>query len=340
MNRPKILIISDTPNWAISRNVDAIVKRLSHKYEFEKARLFRECGGNPRGYKFIMNVDVTRFDLVILRTILHIGELKYAHILRTNRNRLVATIASHHGWGNERKQFAGRIGDFGHIFCVSDNIYAGAREHIRGWKNKIYYTPQGIDTEIFKKYDRERGNKLVVGWAGNAAHGFGNDHKRFYGVIAPLARLLHEKYNFRIAVKNIKEKTKNMLVKNRIPILDIPFDEMPEFYNSVDVFLNASKSEAIASTTVESVGCGTPVITTPVGHARNLIVNEKTGFVIEQNTNENLIKNFCGRLSTIEKMDIGKMRDVNRFIAKNILSWDILISHTDMAIAEALKSNV
>jgi len=335
--KKRILIIADTSSWAIARNVDAIVNRLGNKYDFDKAQIRIEIEKDSRGYRHILKVDVRAYDLVILRTILNFHDGEYGHVMSADRSRLVATIASHHGWGYSKKQFMSRIGDFKHVFCVSDGIYDKAIEKIKGRDHSFYYTPQGVETNLFRDTPHTQRDKLRVGWAGNCAHGWEHDHKRFYGVIIPLAIAMRDKYDFRFAARNMRPEIAAMLDSAGIAHKNIGFNGMAEYYNGLDVFLNASKSEAIASTTVEAIACGVPVITTPVGHAKNIIVNGKSGFIIGGETNTGLVREFTESLEAIGKMDAGKLRWANRFIAKNIYDWDILISHTDMAISEALR---
>ncbi|MFQ7414818.1 MAG: glycosyltransferase [Blautia hansenii] len=73
--------------------------------------------------------------------------------------------------------------------------------------------------------------------------------------------------------------------------------EVHEFYrkNSIDLFINVSKSEGLPVSIMEAISYGVPVIATDVGGTSE-IVNDKTGFLISSNPNireiEKIIKNY------------------------------------------------
>ena len=68
----------------------------------------------------------------------------------------------------------------------------------------------------------------------------------------------------------------------------VPHTELPEIYNSADIFCMPSSFETFGMTNVESMACGTPVITTDVGGISEYAVHEKNAIVLSENTASNI----------------------------------------------------
>ena len=113
------------------------------------------------------------------------------------------------------------------------------------------------------------------------------------------------------------------------------FNDMSDYYNGLDCMLNCSKSEAVASTTVESICCGTPVITTPVGYSKNIIIDKANGFFVKPDITE-----YKKAIEYFAFADYDKIFKLNAFVAQNILDFRLLISYVDLAFEDILKSRV
>ena len=61
--------------------------------------------------------------------------------------------------------------------------------------------------------------------------------------------------------------------------------ELAEIYSDADVFFNPTLEDTYPTVNMESIACGTPVITYPIGGSPE-IVTEGTGFVVEQNMSD------------------------------------------------------
>ena len=68
----------------------------------------------------------------------------------------------------------------------------------------------------------------------------------------------------------------------------VPHTELPEIYNSADIFCMPSSFETFGMANVESMACGTPVITTDVGGISEYAVHEKNAIVLSENTASNI----------------------------------------------------
>ena len=333
-NRPKILFISDRPDWAIARNVDRIAQLLAGEFEITKSYFADSATvADGRGYFDVRSLDLNAYDLVIVRTILHVPDEVYKKLSLLDPRKVAVTIAAHHCFDDPRYTpvFRKRLNSFAHVFCVSDSIYERAMEYFNGTNHKVYYTPQGIDTEVFQNRRNRQNGDFTIGWAGNVMHGHPVDHKRFFEIILPLIEALHDKYRFVVAARGLEDSIRRHLDSIGVRNAEIPFNEMADYYNAIDLYLNASRSEAIASTTCEAIACGVPVVTTNVGHAPNIIADGINGKIVEPE-----LSKLIPAIKEMSAVDPELISRFNDEVSRNILNWDVLIEHTRNAICNAL----
>ena len=60
----------------------------------------------------------------------------------------------------------------------------------------------------------------------------------------------------------------------------IPQDELPKYYSAADLMVFPSLYESFGLVALESLACGTPVVSTPVGALEHVILQGKTGEVV------------------------------------------------------------
>ncbi|GAA0467091.1 glycosyltransferase family 4 protein [Parasphingorhabdus litoris] len=72
-------------------------------------------------------------------------------------------------------------------------------------------------------------------------------------------------------------------VKNRVRFLgNVPHDDLPELVAAADIAILPSKSEGLANAWVEALSCGTPIIISEAGGARELLCSDTAGRIVEQ----------------------------------------------------------
>ena len=84
--------------------------------------------------------------------------------------------------------------------------------------------------------------------------------------------------------------------------------ELAKIYTAADIFVNPTREENYPSVNMESIACGTPVITFNTGGSPE-IVNKETGVVINKNDIESLI------------LEINKIRMNNPFLVEKCLDY-------------------
>lgn len=76
----------------------------------------------------------------------------------------------------------------------------------------------------------------------------------------------------------------NLGIRDRVRFLgNVPHDELPDLVAAADISILPSKSEGLANAWVEALSCGTPIIISEAGGARELVRSDIAGRVVEQN---------------------------------------------------------
>ena len=153
----------------------------------------------------------------------------------------------------------------------------------------------GIDLSIFKPREsdfRERynckDNFIVLG----VAAGWGK--RKGFDVFLNLAKRLDDRY--KIVLVGTNENIDKYLPSNVISIHKTENQTaLAEIYSAADVFVNPTREETLGLTNIESLACGTPVVTFNTGGSPEVIDNN-CGIVVEKNDVDGLeksIKRIC-----------------------------------------------
>ena len=130
----------------------------------------------------------------------------------------------------------------------------------------IFCTENGVDVHTFRPYTPLRTTgKLRVGFAGTAK-GVHDFRKGFNEYIIPACNMANVELVTAVA------RTGTALTP----------EQMPNFYNSIDIYLCASSSEGFSISVLEAASCGRPVISTRVGGSTELITHGRNGFLVNR----------------------------------------------------------
>lgn len=140
----------------------------------------------------------------------------------------------------------------------------------------------GIDLNIFKPTPSDFRKKhscedkvILLGVA------FGWGKRKGLDVFIDLANDLEEKYQ--IVLVGTDDETDKQLPKNVISIHRThDQQELAEIYTAADIFVNPTREDTYPTVNMESLACGTPVITFKTGGSPE-IVNESCGIVVDCN---------------------------------------------------------
>lgn len=284
----RIALVADTPNWVFSRIAERIRDHLGARYDVRivHSSLLHGCEelvpllfGAEDGY-----------DLVHFFWRESLSELfhpeTWTQLMMTadadTLQRLISRIASARKttwvcdhlfldqtlpslWNRRCLSYAASYGTSSKIL---KSIYSGVTPGI-----EIHELQDGVDRESFRpenSFERSSRAMVLIGWAGNSEWGrSGQDHKGLDTVIKPAIDRL---------------RAARLPVRHRFSDRSVgwtPFEEMPQYYRSLDIFTCASINEGTPNTVLEAMGCGLPIVTTRVG-----IVDEAFGplqaqFIVE-----------------------------------------------------------
>jgi glycosyltransferase involved in cell wall biosynthesis len=238
----KILCIVDSYNWALANRARSLDKYLnSHKLTI-------------RHFKDVNDLNFNNFNIVyILNWPIH----GYIHkkIRRTRRYRLVTTISSHIG-RKPAKEMRGLFNQYDAISTSNKILY---REFSGPYKGKVYYTPFGVEEELFSPKTKPSDFSYKFGWVGNPSRSvkrYKDIQSVFQEIGYPPAKLLTAKGG-------------------------LSRSEMSEFYNKVGTVICFSESEGTPNPILEAASCGRSIISTRVGNVPELLEKNKTIQVIK-----------------------------------------------------------
>jgi len=77
----------------------------------------------------------------------------------------------------------------------------------------------------------------------------------------------------------------------------IPKEKLPKYLSNIKLLIIASEREGLPNIMLEAMACGTPVLATPVGAIPDVIQDEVTGFIMENNTPECIARNVMRALN-------------------------------------------
>lgn len=85
---------------------------------------------------------------------------------------------------------------------------------------------------------------------------------------------------------NYHSLAKDRDIDGRIRFLgSVPHDELPKLVAASDISILVSKSEGLANAWVEALACGTPIIISEAGGARELVRSQTAGRIVDQDSN-------------------------------------------------------
>ena len=193
---------------------------------------------------------------------------------------------------------------------------------LKNYSSRVIHN--GIDLEVFRPRDHEffvrnfhQQKKFIL--LGVAS--IWSKKKGFYEFIK-LSRCLDE--NFVIVLVGVSPKLKKKLPKNIISIAKTSNQqELAKLYSSSDIYLNLTFEDTYPTTNLESIACGTPVITYKTGGSPES-VEEGCGIIVNQGDIDSLVQ----KIKEIKNNGLPKISQESlRLIASDKFDKDINFVH-------------
>lgn len=151
----------------------------------------------------------------------------------------------------------------------------------------------GVDLNKFvpKNLDRLRNisdRTINIGWVGNSKFKDSENDDDLKGVrkiiIPAIDELINEGYNVK---RKFADRNEGY----------ISHENMPNYYNSIDLYICASKEEGTPNPILESMACGVPIISTDVGIVTEAFGEKQKKYILNTRTKEELKKKIIQLIS-------------------------------------------
>jgi glycosyltransferase involved in cell wall biosynthesis len=249
---PRVLCLVDRPGWAHEHKTRGLAAALAGQYELVM-RYQGEAG----------EADILDADLVLVYYWLQIDHLpRLARVFEQVRDRLVVGACSAYEldgvWRGPGLSLLSRLPR-----AVFANNLALARQLQTRLGRAIFYTPNGVDTSVFRPAPATPAGPLRVGWAGSLTNQTAA-HRGVHEFIGPaVARVAGAE----LCLAAREERLRGV-------------EEMRAFYQSLHVYVCASRSEGTPNPCLEAAACGVPLVTTAVGNMPEFVRDGINGFVV------------------------------------------------------------
>lgn len=175
-------------------------------------------------------------------------------------------------------------------YALSDRIITATTVDQLGldrYRDKVLPGGLFVDAALFKLRKPLSQRRNIIGYIGRLERikGVGNFVKAI-----PLIVENGDDVQFLIGgdgtlLKWIDEELHSSKLNHKVELTGwIPHDSLPDYLNELKLLVIPSYSETGPIIALEAMACGTPVLATPVGGIPGLIKNEKTGFILENNS--------------------------------------------------------
>ncbi len=319
----KIALVIDTENWAFARIARDIKETLKEYYEFKI-------------------IPIANFDNDVVNVLIEAKDCELIHffwrgvLLQINSEQYKERIEQ---IGRRLKEFnkkylLNKIITFhipDHLFLEKDietskkiieeypNYYVTSTKLLEIYnelfRNKPYSViSDGVNLKQFyptnfSKYDDINNRKIKIGWAGNSAwHLEEEDFKGVNTILKPVIQELLEE-NYPIEIK-YADKATNM----------IPYDEMINFYNDIDIFICTSKYEGTPCTVLEAIACKNVIVSTDVGIVKEVLGKEQQEFILEERTKRCLKQKI---IKLIENRNL--FENLSNENLERVKEWDVKV---------------
>ncbi|MBI2858399.1 MAG: glycosyltransferase [Chloroflexi bacterium] len=165
--------------------------------------------------------------------------------------------------------------------------------HMEGFRRKVRVGAQlPVDHDRFRVLQPYASRSNVVGYFGRLSQ-----EKGVVNFVKAIPEMAQRCPNLEFIIGGdglLKEEIKDEISKpglagRAVMTGWIPLDELPGFLNRMKLLVHPSHTETgVASGVLEAMSCGTPVLLTAVGGARDVVVDGDNGFFLKDNSPEEI----------------------------------------------------
>ena len=246
-----ILLIADRPGWAYDILAQSLKNHSSNlKMDVEYIINIRR---DPSSF------DLSEYDIVFF--FLWFDGMRYGPSMKGFNFSKTCVGVHSHSW-KKRGLATSQTEDICNQFAATGYI----SEEIGGILNleNGFFTPNGIDRELFYPRKLPDIDELRFMWVGNPSTSHHGDNKAFYSIVKPVCEDL------------------GVILQTATPLEPVEREKMGEFYSENHVLICSSEHEGGPMPILEALASARPVISTNVGIVPELIEHNHNGIIIER----------------------------------------------------------
>ncbi len=247
----KVLLIADRPGWAYDILAQSIQSHsLSHDIEIEYIINIRR---DPSSF------DLTEYDVTFF--FLWFDAMRYGPSMKGFEFNKTCVGVHSHSWikrGMTVEQTSDICNQFAATGYISRKIDAVLN------LDNGFFTPNGVDRELFKPSPLPPLSEINFMWVGNPSSAHHGHNKGYHSIVEPTC--------LELGVKLL----------TATPTNPIPRNEMGDFFAQNHVLICTSEHEGGPMPILESLASSRPVISTNVGIVPELVEHEVDGLIIER----------------------------------------------------------
>jgi len=180
------------------------------------------------------------------------------------------------------------------VIAISKPVAFHLSEDFGVLKNKIHLIPNGIDLNRFAMTNDQMRQESRQKWGISTTPLIGviarlSDVKGIKVLIEAMPLILKQLPSANLIIagqgpeeSNLKKLTQDLSLTSQVHFKNT-INQTPELLAAFDVFVMPSLMEGLGLSVMEAQACGIPVVASSVGGLVDLIVDGKTGFLVESN---------------------------------------------------------
>ena len=157
-------------------------------------------------------------------------------------------------------------------------------------------------------------------------------------------RLFREKNKIRFLLagdgpeeKRLKALAAEYGIEDKIIFLGFR-DDIPLILSLLDIFVLPSLEEGLPRAVIEAMAAGVPVIATDIGGTRELVANEKTGYLVQPGDSHGLAAAIESVLGT--KQEAGQIAEQARSLVRDRFTLENMVEQFEGLYDQLVKEKV
>lgn len=218
------------------------------------------------------------------------------------------------------------------VVCLSESIISFGE--LDKYRRKIVALPgRYVDTQRFKVKEPISQRKNKVGFIGRLT-----PKKGIINLVKAMPLVIKECSDVEFLLvgrgtirSEIELEIERNGLKDKVNLLDwVSDDELPDYLNQLKIFASPSFEEGVPGILQEAMACGTIVVATPVGGVPDLIKDEETGFIIDNNTPEGIAKTI---IKALDYPNLDKIAKNARTLIEREYNYEVVVERYKKALA-------